>query len=127
MKERQSMKGFLRTLVSLLALTLLLAGVCACKAEESGDARFPEDGFFMTARVIAISDRVEVEVIESEYISGLVWVNTNGETLVLDEEGQKIEVSDLAADDVIKIAYSGQVMMSYPAQIVGLAIQKVNE
>ena len=81
----------------------------------------------MTARVIAVSDRVEVEVIESEYISGLVWVNTNGETLVLDEEGQKIEVSDLAADDVIKIAYSGQVMMSYPAQIVGLAIQKVNE
>lgn len=81
----------------------------------------------MTARVIAISDRVEVEVIESEYISGLVWVNTNGETLVLDEEGQKIEASDLAADDVIKIAYSGQVMMSYPAQIVGLAIQKVNK
>ena len=121
------MRNLLRILVSILALSLLLVSICACQAEEDAVGEFPKDGFFMTARVIAINDRVEVEVIESEYISGLVWVNTNEDTLVLDENGQKTDVFALAADDVIRIAYSGQVMMSYPAQIVGNAIQKVSE
>ena len=79
----------------------------------------------MKARIIAVNDRIEVEVIESEYASGIIWVNTSEETLVLDEDGKDIEISDLTVDDVIEIAYSGQIMMSYPGQIVGLAVRKV--
>ena len=58
------MKGILRVLTSVLLLVLALACVCACASEE--DYEFPTEGFFMKARIIAISDRVEVEVIESE-------------------------------------------------------------
>ena len=79
----------------------------------------------MKVRIIAVNDRIEVEVIESEYASGIIWVNTSEETLVLDEDGKDIEISDLTVDDVIEIAYSGQIMMSYPGQIVGLAVRKV--
>ena len=121
------MKGTWRALVSVLTLTLLLVGVCACRAEEEVEYEFPKDGFVMTARITAIGDRIEVEVIEAEYISGAVWVVTNEETPILDENGAKTDISALAVDDVIKVAYSGQVMMSYPAQIVGLAVQKVSE
>ena len=119
------MKGILRILVSVLLLALTLACVCACASEKEEEYEFPKEGFFMKARITAINDRIEVEVIESEYASGILWVNTSEETLVLDKNGKKIEISDLAADDVIEIAYSGQIMMSYPGQIVGLAIRKI--
>ena len=119
------MKGKLRILASAMLLALALACVCACTAEEEADYEFPAEGFFMKARITAINDRIEVEVIESEYTSGIIWVNTNEETPVLDENGKKIEISDLAVGDVIEIAYSGQIMMSYPGQIVGQAIRKV--
>ena len=79
----------------------------------------------MKARITAINDRIEVEVIESEYASGILWVNTSEETLILDEKGERIELADLAVDDVIEIAYTGQIMMSYPGQIVGQAVRKV--
>ncbi len=121
------MKGSLRALLSVLTLALLLAGICACRAEEEPDYEFPEEGFVMTARITAIGERIEVEVVKSEYISGPVWVITNEETPILDEDGKKTDISALGAGDLIKIAYSGQVMMSYPAQIVGLAIQMVSE
>ena len=119
------MKGIFRILTSVMLLALALACVCACASKEESDHEFPTEGFFMKARIIAVNDRIEVEVIESEYASGIIWVNTSEETLVLDEDGKDIEISDLALDDVIEIAYSGQIMMSYPGQIVGLAVRKV--
>ena len=119
------MKRLKKLFGNILVLAMVAVCVLSCTSEEESDYEFPTEGFFMKAQIIAINDRIEVEVIESEYTSGIIWVNTNEETPILDEDGKGIEISDLAVGDVIEIAYSGQILMSYPGQIVGLAIRKV--
>ena len=93
----------------LLALVLpcLLATGCAEK----------EESVKMTARVTAIGDKIEVEVIESEYTSGPYHVITSGDT-VFTKNGIKIGRNDIKVGDTVEIYYSGQVMLSYPPQIV---------
>ena len=73
----------------------------------------------MTATVKNISDKIEVEVIEGEYgASGIYWVITYDETAFAGKDGEKITRADLKVGDTVEILYGGQVMMSYPPQIV---------
>jgi hypothetical protein len=37
---------------------------------------------------------------------------------VYDEEGELMEADDIEVDDIVKITYSGEIMESYPAQII---------
>ncbi len=71
----------------------------------------------MTARVTAVGEKIEVEVLESEYAFGPYWVITD-ENTVFERGGRKIKRSDISAGDTVEIYYSGQVMLSYPPQIV---------
>lgn len=78
----------------------------------------------MTAQITAIGDRIEVEVIEGEYdASGPFWVITGIDTKFFDADGNKISLSSLNVGDKVEITYGGQVMMSYPPQIVAKKIQ----
>lgn len=77
----------------------------------------------MTAKIIAIGDKIEVEVIEGDYgVSGAFWIITGPDTQFCNSEGNKITRSSLNANDIIEIEYSGQVMMSYPPQVYAKAI-----
>ncbi len=85
----------------------------------------PNGDFSMTARITAIGERIEVEVIESENeMVGPFWVITSEDTVYATEGGEALSRSDLAEDDVIVVYYGGQVMMSYPPQIVAARIVK---
>ena len=77
----------------------------------------------MVAKILSIGEKIEVEVIEGEYgASGIYWVITGEETVYEFEDGRGISANSLKAGDRIEITYSGQVMMSYPPQIVAKKI-----
>lgn len=86
-----------------------------------GTGAGPGDGVAMKARVNALGDRLEVEVIESPYTFGVHWVITDS-AKVYDASGNEISISDIAVGDTLEILYSGQVMLSYPPQIVAAKI-----
>ena len=80
----------------------------------------------MTAKITAISHVIEVEILDDQYNQGVMWVNHSNATAFYDQNGKKISASQLKVGDVIEISYSGQVMLSYPAQISAIKI-KVKE
>lgn len=85
----------------------------------------PNGEFAMKAKITAIGDRIEVEVIESENkMTGPFWVITGDETVYATEDGDRLSRGDLAVGDTVTIYYGGQVMMSYPPQIVATGIVK---
>ncbi len=92
-----------------------------------GKAELPRlDGrVSMTARITEIGERITVEVIESPYTFGTHIVHTPPETVYLDEHGKPIDRTALSVGDLVCIRYSGQVMLSYPPQIVAAEISKL--
>ena len=125
------------TAILLLALTLSLAS-CSLFSRVFGksndndndndsndhdDGSKPGSDFNMTASVTEIGDKIAVEVIESPYgNTGPFWVNTAKATEYFDKDGNAITRSDIHVGDTVEILYSGQVMMSYPPQIVAAKI-----
>ncbi len=75
----------------------------------------------MTAIVTAVGEKIEVEVLESEYTSGPHWVITSDGT-VYEKDGRKIKRSDISVGDTVEIFYNGQVMLSFPPQIAARRI-----
>ena len=113
MKKRNS----LLLAALFLSLAVLLA---ACSKPGAPSAA---ETFTMTATVTAIGERLEVEVIEGSYgASGPYWVITPETTAYYNKEGKKIARSDLRPGDTVEIVYGGQVMMSYPPQVVARSI-----
>lgn len=76
----------------------------------------------MLAEVQAIGERLEVMVIESEYTFGEHWVILSEATTYYDIYNNEISKEDIVVGDTLKIYYGGQVMMSYPPQIVASKI-----
>ena len=106
------------TLLSLLLALPLL--ICGCTGDE-----MPEDAFTMTAKITEIGERIEVEVTESENeMTGPFWLITSEDTVYTTAAGKTIGRRDLRVGDVITVYYGGQVMMSYPPQVVAVGILK---
>ena len=72
----------------------------------------------MTAVVEGVGQKLEVTVTDSEYTFGIHWVITPDSTVYLDASGEPISRGDIKVGDIVEIWYSGQVMLSYPPQIV---------
>ena len=126
------MKFFRLFIILLLSLSVTscafiknLKGEKNNENTDNGNSSAPDGSVKMTAKITGIDDRITVEVLESEYTSGTHWVITSGATEYYDENGGKISRSDLKENDTVEIFYSGQVMMSYPPQIVAAKIQIV--
>ena len=77
-----------------------------------------QNEFTMTAEVRGIDEKIEVEVIRAEYATGPYLIITSDKTKFTDSDGGKITRADISVGDTIEIIYGGQVMMSYPPQIV---------
>ena len=105
----------------VLCLATLLFAVGCKDAKE--DIMPPENSVKMLATVDAVDDKITVTVLESDYTSGVHWVITSDNTKYYNKSGSKIERKDISVGDTVEIHYSGQVMMSYPPQIVALQIQ----
>lgn len=119
------MKKIALIVLFILVLTLFVS----CYLTEAVTKTLTEEeqnleGVKMTAIVKSISDKIEVEVIEGEYgASGIYMVNFSSDTVFTDSDNVQLTVSDVEVGDVIEITYSGQVMLSYPPQIVALKVQ----
>ena len=124
----------MRNLKKLLLIILSLVLFTACTpsqsdgddkdTENSGDA--PGDSVTMRAEITELGERLLVTVIESEYTFGPHVVHTPDETKFSDENGNAITREDLNVGDIVDIRYGGQVMMSYPPQIVAAEIRLVD-
>ncbi len=113
-------------LFSLLAVTLFLTG-CQANAEDAvpvnnEPSEADPAAVVMEATVAELGERILVEVTKSEYTSGPHLVIINEETAIKDAEGNTIRASDIRVGDHLRIVYSGQVMLSYPPQIVAHSI-----
>lgn len=102
-------------LTAALVAMMLFATGCP-KYEENYEQQGEE--FVLKAVVNSVTDRLEVEVIESDYAFGVYWVLLNENTKYENTDGASISLSDIKPGDTIEITYGGQVMMSYPPQIV---------
>ena len=94
---------------------------CALSEEEKN-----MQGVKMTAIIknVNTDTGLEVEVIEGEYgASGIYWVIISKDTVFADANGNRISKNSLKVGDTIEITYGGQVMLSYPPQIVAKKIQ----
>ena len=130
--KRFSLILVLILLVSIMATSCSVTETIKCWANpnESDDqsandnnndstTEVPDDGteFVLTGIVTSISDRIEIEVINSDYAFGIYWVLISDSTTIQRTDGSKISLSDIKVGDTVEITYGGQVMMSYPPQI----------
>lgn len=116
-----------KKILALAMATLVLFAVgCAPSDSGTGNQNPTGEQFVLKATVKSVSDphHIEVEVIESDYAFGVYWVLTGADTVYLDASGNSITKSDIKVGDTVKITYGGQVMMSYPPQIVAYKIEK---
>ena len=112
----------MKRILSILFLALVFPVLGSCTAD-SGEVKDEVPSFEMKAEIIALGDKIEVNVTEAEYASGIYWVITSDETDFLDKNGKKISKDSLKNGDTVLITYNGQVMMSYPPQIVALSVK----
>ena len=106
--------------IALILLNVILLFSCSV----SGGTENLENGAKMTAIIKNIDEKIEIEVISGDYgVSGIYWVNVGSETVYLGKNGNRIFKSTLKVGDTVEITYGGQVMMSYPPQIVAKIIQ----
>ena len=75
--------------------------------------------FFYKGKIISnqSSDRIEIEIIDSQVAFGRYDVLVDAGTVYLDSNGNSITRDDLKVDDVVEVIFSGQVMLSLPPQI----------
>lgn len=112
----------MKTCIKLITLITCISLLVSCSVLASGNK--DAEGVKMTAKIVSIGERIEVEVIEGEYgATGPYWVITSSETTYLDKNENVVSRSSLSVGDTVEIVYSGQVMMSYPPQIVALKIR----
>ena len=113
------MKNIFKIATLLLSLSCL-ASCCGSSPEMS------EPSVKMLARVAGFADKIEVEVIEGEYgVSGIFWVITSSQTEFKAKNGAPTVRDALNVGDTVEITYGGQVMMSYPPQIVAKNVKIV--
>lgn len=109
--------------IKLAAALLVLITLTACDAAGDGDNMKDQgDDFKLSATVIAVNEKIEVDVVTSQYASGIYLVITSTETEYYDNIGNKISREEICVGDTVEILYGGQVMMSYPPQIVAARI-----
>ena len=129
------MKKFLSVLL-ILVLTLALLISCTPnenKSEEEGgdaigkpvphsDGGDDEERFYLVGEVTALRDCIEINVIEGEYAYGIYWVLASDETNIFDQNGNQIALDNIKIGDTVEVIYTGQVMLSYPPQIVPIEV-----
>ena len=108
-----------RMLYTLLIVAAIL--LVACHGGEETENGM-NTNFKMTATVQSVGEKIQVDVVQAEYTSGIHWVITSEATEFFGKNGDPIDRADLAPGDTVEILYNGQVMMSYPPQIVAVRI-----
>ena len=91
---------------------------------EDADENQMQEKFVLKAIVKKVEiDRIEVEIIESDYAFGTYWILTSNETKYYNENGSLIVRNNIKVGNTVEISYSGQTMLSYPPQVVAYSIR----
>ena len=121
------MKKIIKSIIMLLSLSLL-AG-CAVVGNEGGiDGRSNDNAsvgeYKIKATVNGILDgELEVTATEDEKNAfGPYRALTNEKTKYYGKDGESVSRDNIKTGDVIEILYNGQVMRSYPPQIVAISV-----
>ena len=77
-------------IASIIMLILSLCTFCACEDNGGG---VPEEGFTMKATVRAVREKIEVDVTEAEYASGIYEIIISDITVITDAEGNEVKRS----------------------------------
>jgi hypothetical protein len=113
------------SIMNLMIIALALSVLCSCENFDTGGGD-KIDGTRMSAEILAIGEKIEVQVIEGDYeVSGIYWVIISPDTKYFGADGKGASLADFTVGDKIEIVYGGQVMMSYPPQIVAKKITKI--
>lgn len=78
--------------------------------------------FVLKGIVIAINDKLEIEVIESDYAFEIYHVIVPNNIPITSASGSAITLDDIEPSNTVLVKYSGQTMLSYPPQIVAYSI-----
>ncbi len=108
----------------LIALTISIITIfCLCGCKNDGDCAMggTKTKVTMTAKILEINDTILVDVTKSEYAFGN-YILLVDDTCYFSSNGEKISKGELKVGDEIEIKYSGQVMLSYPPQVVAYII-----
>ena len=103
--------------VGLLIIMICLSALYSCN-EGGGEPKFE-----MKATVTSLGEKLEVNVTEAEYAEGIYWIIISEETEILNFDGKAISREEISVGDELIITYNGQVMMSYPPQVVARKIK----
>ena len=103
----------------LLLLCALLLAACNGGGEEEV---MQKADYTMIATITEMGEKIAVNVTEAEYAEGPFLIITGEGTVYVDQNGAPIKRTDLRIGDEIEIFYGGQVMMSYPPQVVAARI-----
>ena len=109
--------------IFLKSVLLLILGTMLISCNDNGGEELGSD-FKLRGTVTSVGDRIEVDVIESEYAFGIYSVIIANQTVFKSASGKSISKDDIKVGDTVDIYYGGQVMMSYPPQIVAAKIVK---
>ena len=111
-----------RILALFLIFILSVASLASCGGDGNESIPDVNGKVTMTARIEAMGDKIEVMVTESEYTWGTHLVITSEDTQYIGKNGESITRDKLYVGQTVEIIYSGQVMLSYPPQIVAQRI-----
>ena len=107
----------------IYCLLLLLCALLLVACNGGGTEEVMQNADFkMTATITEIGEKIGVNVTEAEYAEGPFFVITGENTAYVDRDGNTIKRTDLHVGDTVEIFYGGQVMMSYPPQVVAARI-----
>lgn len=95
-----------------------------CKGDESMQE---DQEFEMIGVVKDINDKIEIDVIESDYAYGIYWVITFEKTKYVDVNDNEISKGDVQIGDKVEIVYNGQTMMSFPPQVVAYSVKVIEK
>lgn len=105
----------MRRLIVLLFIILSTPFLQNSRQEENMN----EYKFYMTATITNIDEKISVNVISGEFAYGDYLIITGDDTQYSGVSSKE----QLQVGDTIKITYGGQVMMSYPPQVVAKNIE----
>ena len=106
----------------LLFVILLFCSLSSCNlptGDDSGNENEnPADPAVISGTVTAVNNRIELLADETEISSGPYSVIITDTTEFYFENGGKAALDDVKTGHKVEISFNGQVMLSYPAQIV---------
>lgn len=113
----------MRKISIFLCFLLLLPVFLGCEPNDDTQGKKEEDAFYFYGTVLSTEHPLAVDVTESDYAFGIYHVITDDATQYLDEKGRTLTREDIRVGDTVKVVYGGQVMLSYPPQVVAKKIQ----